>query len=105
MYTQSYWDFLIRLHEIWGMERKMVEIPLIIEERKALEDKTPTSNCLEHCGIGLNSTRCGGFVYNDGTGAMDKDKIKEYAKYLELLDIHKAEVRDNKKKKLKENKK
>lgn len=100
-YSQDYWDFLFRLHEIWGMTRKLFEIALILEERQKIKDKKPTYSCLKHCEAGLESTACAGFLYDKETMKLDEEKATNYVYYLKLMNLHRDELREKEKEEVK----
>lgn len=97
-YPQGYWDFLLRLHEIWGMKQQINSTVLILEERTKLKEKKPTYNCLKHCEMAKNDTLCAGFIYDDTT-IFNEKKAEAHVSYLKFLNLQKDEVREAEKKK------
>lgn len=91
-YSESFWEFLKKLHSIYIATRPTLEIGILIDESRALSNRKPTLIIIEHCESILSKTQLAGFVFENGK--FSETLAEDVKKNLDMIAILKGELRD-----------
>jgi len=88
MFTEDFWIFLVKLHEVWASNKTLIDLQTILSERMSLKRQAPGITAVEHCEAALKIAPVSSFVYK--AGILDEAKavvLENYRRWLENLKL------------------